>query len=173
LSETAPETVRAGIVGLGMAGAGIVRQLSRLPGVELAAAADLRENALAAFQERFGGRIYQSFDRLCEDPAVDAVWVSTPSHLHCEHVIKLAEHGKHIVVEKPMAMSLAECERMVEAAERHGVTLLAGGSRSFDPAFVAMRRIIASGRLGRLGRCKMPNVAWTWGTRRWRPAERC
>ena len=160
-------TIRAGIAGLGMAGAGIVGQLARVPGVELVAAADLRENALAAFRTQYDGRIYQSFDRLCEDPDVDAVWVSTPSHLHADHVVKLAEHGKHIVVEKPMAMSLAECERMVEAAERHGVTLLAGGARSFDPSFVDMRRIIASGRLGRLG------ALTTWAFTGWmtRPRE--
>ena len=131
-----------------MAGAGIVAQLSNVSGVELAAAADMRENALGTFQQQYGGRTYESFDSLCEDPDIDAVWVATPSHLHCEHVVKLAEHGKHIVVEKPMAISLEECEKMVEAAEKHSVTLIAGGARSFDPVFVEMRRIIRSGRLG-------------------------
>ncbi len=162
--------IRAGIAGLGMAGAGIVSQLSAIPGVELAAAADMRENALGAFRDQYKGRVYQSFERLCEDPDVDAVWVATPSHLHCEHVVRLAESGKHIVVEKPMAISLDECTRMVEAAEKNGVTLIAGGARSFDPAFVEMAGVIRSGRLGRLG--ALTTWAFTgWMTRAREPHE--
>jgi phthalate 4,5-cis-dihydrodiol dehydrogenase len=153
--------IRAGIAGLGMAGAGIVAQLSTVPGVEMVAAADPRENALGAFKESYRGRTYPGFEALCEDPEVDAVWVATPSHLHCEHVVRLAESGKHIVVEKPMAVSLEECAQMVEAAEKNGVTLIAGGARSFDPAFVAMSRIIRSGRLGKLG------ALTTWALTGW------
>lgn len=168
---TGPDnSIRAGIAGLGMAGAGIVAQLSQVPGVQLAAAADMRENALGAFREQYGGRIHQSFESLCEDPDVDAVWVATPSHLHCEHAVRLAESGKHVVVEKPMAMSLDECARMIEAAEKNGVALIAGGSRSFDPAFAEMRRIIRSGRLGRLG--ALATWAFTgWMTRAREPHE--
>jgi phthalate 4,5-cis-dihydrodiol dehydrogenase len=142
--------LKAGIVGLGMAGNGIVPALAAMPNVELVAAADPRENALAAFRDRFHGRVFESFDRLCADPDVEAVWVATPTRFHCDQVVALAEAGKHVVVEKPMAVTLAECERMVEAAERNHVTLIAGGSRSFDPAFVEMRRVIDSGRLGGL-----------------------
>lgn len=163
-------TIKVGVAGLGMAGAGIVTQLAAVPGVELVAAADMRENALGAFKQQFGGSVYESFDRLCGDPTVDAVWVATPSHLHCEHVVKLAESGKHIVVEKPMAVSLEECQRMVEAAETRGVALIAGGARSFDPAFVEMSRIIRSGRLGKLG--ALATWAFTgWMTRAREPHE--
>lgn len=159
--------IHAGIVGLGMAGAGIANTLAALPGVELVAAADLREHALVAFRDRFHGRGYQSFAELCADPTVEVVWVATPTHLHCEQAIALAEHGKHVVVEKPMAVALQECERMIAAADKHGVALIAGGARSFDPAFVEMRRVIASGRLGRLG------ALTTWAFLGWmlRPRE--
>ncbi len=170
MTAEADDVIRAGIAGLGMAGAGIVGQLSKVPGVQLAAAADMRENALGAFKAQYGGRIHQSFDSLCEDPDIDAVWVATPSHMHCEHVVRLAEAGKHIVVEKPMAISLEECERMVEAAEKHHVALIAGGARSFDPAFVEMSRIIRSGRLGGLG--ALATWAFTgWMTRAREPHE--
>lgn len=171
MMATHPDSViRAGIAGLGMAGAGIVSQLARVPGVELVAAADMRENALGAFREQYGGRTSQRFEDLCRDPDIDAVWVATPSHLHCEHVVALAEAGKHIVVEKPMAISLDECRRMVEAAEKNGVALVAGGARSFDPAFAEMRRIIRSGRLGRLG--ALTTWAFTgWMTRAREPHE--
>jgi len=122
-----------------------------VPGVQIVAAADPREHALAAFRERCGGRGYEDVTGLCSDTEVEAVWLATPTHLHCEQAIALAEHGKHVVVEKPMAVTLAECERMIVAAERNGVALIAGGVRSLDPAFAEMRRIITSGRLGRLG----------------------
>lgn len=143
--------LRVGIAGLGMAGAGIVDTLARLPGVRLVAAADPRAHAVATFGGRFGGRGYRDVAGLCADPDVEAVWLATPTHLHCAQAVALAEHGKHVVVEKPLAVTLAECERMLAAAERNGVALIAGGVRSLDPAFVAMRSIIASGRLGRLG----------------------
>src|SRR5262249_36886315 len=131
------------------------------------AAADPRERALAAFRDQYHGRTYRTVDELCRDPDVEAVWLATPTHLHCEHAIALAEHGKHIGVEKPMAAALQESERMIEAAERHGVALIAGGARSLDPAFVEMRRLIQSGRLGRLGAL----AAWAFTGWMARPRE--
>jgi predicted dehydrogenase len=143
--------LNVGILGLGMAGAGIIRSLDANPDVRIAAVADLRENALAAFRESHDGRVYQSLERLRDDPEVEAVWVATPTHMRCEHAIAFAEAGKHVMFEKPMATSLAECERMIEAADRHNVKLIACGHQSYNPAFLAMRRIVSSGRLGRLG----------------------
>src|SRR5436190_24382707 len=81
------KTLRAGILGLGMAGNMIVRSMARTPGVKLAAAADLREHALAAFRDEFGGRMHGSLERMLDDPEVDAVWVASPSHLHAQHAI--------------------------------------------------------------------------------------
>jgi predicted dehydrogenase len=76
--------------------------------------------------------------------------VSTPNQFHCEHVITAARGGKHVVVEKPMALSIEQCERMVEEVERHGVQLLCGHTQSFNPAIRAMRQVIKSGQLGPL-----------------------
>ena len=148
---TESKAINVGVIGLGMAGAGILRGLAADSRVKLAAAADLRENALGAFRDQYGGRMYQSLDRLCADPEVEAVWVATPTHLRCEHAIRLLEAGKHVVFEKPMAKSLDECERMIDAAARNNVALIAGGHQSYSPAFLEMRRIVASGRLGKLG----------------------
>src|SRR5437868_3635530 len=106
-----------------MAGNGIVRSLSRLPGVHLVAASDLRENALAAFRDEYKGRVFQSIERLCDDPEVEAVWVATPTHLHARHAVMLANAGKHVVVEKPMAVTVDECDEMIEAARRNKVAL--------------------------------------------------
>ena len=128
--------LRAGILGLGMAGNMIVRSMARTPGVQLAAAADLREHALASFRDEFGGRMHGSIERMIDDPDVDAVWVASPSHLHAQHAIMAMDAGKHVVVEKPFATSLEECDAMIEASKRNNVALLAGGARSYEPAVV-------------------------------------
>ena len=114
------------------------------------AAADTRPQALSAFRERYEGRTYDTVDDLAKDPDVDVVWVSTPNIHHCENTVALANNGKHVVVEKPMAVTLEEAERMVEAAERNGVNLLCGHTASLMAGFRAMRRVITSGRLGRV-----------------------
>jgi len=87
------KTIRAGILGLGMAGNMIVRSMARTPGVQIAAAADLREHALAAFRDEFGGRMHGSIERLVDDPGVDAVWIASPSHLHAQHAIMAMNAG--------------------------------------------------------------------------------
>ncbi|HLY64799.1 MAG TPA: Gfo/Idh/MocA family oxidoreductase, partial [Chloroflexota bacterium] len=136
------------IAGLGVASTQVLPAMEKMDGVRVAAAADGRTEALEAFELRYGGRGYQTVEELCSDPEVDAVWVSTPNQFHCEHVITAAEHGKHAVVEKPMALTIKDCERMVEAAERNKVKLLCGHTQSFNPAIRMMRQIITSGELG-------------------------
>lgn len=142
--------LQVAVAGLGIAGTQTVRRLATAPNVELVAACDIRGQALHAFQTQYGGRTYESMEELCADPDLDAVWISTPNHLHCEHVIAAARGGKHAVVQKPMAVSLQEAERMVETAENYGVQLLCGHTTALRPPFRAMRRMIDSRELGRL-----------------------
>ena len=85
---------------------------------------------------------------LLADPDVEAVWIATPNRFHAEQTIQAAQNGKHIVVEKPMALNLADAERMIEAADKNGVSLLCGHTQGFMPQVRAMRRVIKSGRLG-------------------------
>jgi phthalate 4,5-cis-dihydrodiol dehydrogenase len=151
MAATSPaRTLRVGIAGLGVASTQILPPMEAFEGIRIAAAADQRSDALEAFERRYGGRGHQTVAELAADPDVDAVWVSTPNQFHCEHVVTCVEHGKHVVVEKPMALSLEECERMVEAAERNHVQLLCGHTQSFNPAIRKMREIVVSGELGRL-----------------------
>jgi phthalate 4,5-cis-dihydrodiol dehydrogenase len=143
-------TLKVAIAGLGVGSTQIIPALEKMPGMKLVAAADFRKDALETFRRKYGGRGYDSVEKLCEDPEVEAVWVSTPNEFHCEHVITAAERGKHVVVEKPMALSIAECEKMVAAVEKNKVKLLCGHTQSFNPAIRAMRRVIESGELGAL-----------------------
>jgi phthalate 4,5-cis-dihydrodiol dehydrogenase len=144
--------MRVGLAGLG---AGAVNALaapfglSTHPNVQLVAAADVREDACRAFADRFGARTYASVEAMCADPEIDVVYILTPNAVHAEHAIVAAEHGKQIVADKPMALSLTDCDAMIGAAERNGVRLLVGHSQSLDSGILAMLDVVRSGEIGR------------------------
>ena len=96
-------TLKVGVAGLGIAGIGTASKLAKHPKVDLVAAADVRPQALEAFRAEYGGRTFESVEAMCQDPEVEAIWISTPNHLHCEHVVAAARNGTHAVVQKPMA----------------------------------------------------------------------
>jgi phthalate 4,5-cis-dihydrodiol dehydrogenase len=145
------KTLKIGMIGIGVGGAEILPAMESTPGIELVAGADIVQTTLDRFKERYPStNTYLSAEELCKDPNIEAVWVSSPNRFHAEHTILAAQHGKHVVVEKPMAISLQEAERMVEAADKHGVKLLAGHTRAFTLPIRAMRKVITSGKYGQL-----------------------
>jgi len=144
------EILRLGMAGLGVASTQILPPISRLPFIKISAAADTRADAVAKFREQYQAEGYATIEALCASPNVDAVYIATPNTLHAEHAIIAAKHKKHVIVEKPMAMTLAECDAMIEAADKYGVKLLCGHTHSFDPPIRRMREIVKSGELGKL-----------------------
>jgi len=144
----AERRLRVGAVGLGKAFTLMLPALAADPRIELVAAADPRTEARERFAADFGARGYPSVEALCADPAVEVVYVATPHQNHVEHVALAAASGKHVLVEKPMAITLAECERMIEATERAGVVLVVGHSHSFDRPILRTREIVDSGAVG-------------------------
>ncbi|MFI5266793.1 MAG: Gfo/Idh/MocA family protein [Chloroflexota bacterium] len=143
--------LKIGIAGIGVGATEILPAMESMPELDLFAGADLVAETRDLFQQRFAGaKAYDSVEKLCADPDVEAVWVATPNRFHAEHAIMAAEHGKHVVVEKPMALSLEQAERMLDAADRNGVKLLAGHTQSFSLPVRTMRKIIVSGQLGPL-----------------------
>lgn len=148
----AERTLKAGVVGLGRGAARMVREMDVSPSVELYAAADIDADVLARFQAKFPrARAYDSIEKLAADPEVDAVFLSTPNRLHAEHAILLAEAGKHVMVQTPMAITLKEMEEMVAAAEQNNVHLLEGHSLAYMNWVRMIRQIVRSGELGKLG----------------------
>jgi phthalate 4,5-cis-dihydrodiol dehydrogenase len=145
-----PPVLRLGIVGLGLASTFMIPQLARHPRIRLAAAADVRREALDVFGREFDAPTFTSVEALCASDAVDAVYVCTPAYLHAEHVITAAEHGKHIICEKPLAVTVAEGEAMAAAAERNGVVLVCGHTHSFDAPIRRLARLVQSGAVGPL-----------------------
>lgn len=93
-------------------------------------------------------RWYREWRALVGDAELNAVYVATPVHLHAEQAIAAAEAGKHVLCEKPMAMSAAECDRMLAASRAHGVTLGVAYYRRFYPVVKRVKDIIASGEIG-------------------------
>ncbi|HEY0649521.1 Gfo/Idh/MocA family oxidoreductase [Phenylobacterium sp.] len=117
--------------------------------VRVVAAADPRPEARAAFTAEFGAPAYEFAELLCADAQVDVVYIASPHETHADLARLAAERGKHILVEKPMALSLAECRAMTQAARTAGVQLLVGPSHGFDPPVTAAADLIASGEFGR------------------------
>jgi phthalate 4,5-cis-dihydrodiol dehydrogenase len=142
--------IRLGVAGLGLAGSMVLDGVRGDGRVTVTAGADPDVRTRAAFTQRSGAPAYPGVEDLCRDPGVDAVWIATPTRFHRRHVETAAAAGKHVIVEKPMASSVDDCDAMIAAAARAGVLLVAGGVRSLDPALVAMREVVDSGAIGRL-----------------------
>ena len=139
------------MIGLGQGAAGTLPAMAAMPEIELVAGVDVNPGMRAGFAQHFpGARVYATVGDLCRDTDVEAVWVATPNRFHCEHAIETMRAGKHVIVEKPMAISLDEADRMVDVARANAVTLLAGHTRSLSIWNRAMRRIVRSGTLGPL-----------------------
>src|SRR5579872_6174823 len=113
-------TLKIGVAGLGQAAGGVMPTMMALPEIELIAGADILPEMRSGFERRYPGvRAFDSIAAMCTQSDVDAVWVSTPNKLHCEHAIEVMRHGKHVIVEKPMAITLEEADRMIAAAQQY------------------------------------------------------
>ncbi len=147
--STNKKTLKVGMIGIGMGAAEILPAFDALDHVELVAGADPDPIVRKAYQERYpSARLYETDVELCRDKNVDAVWISTPNRFHAPQAILAANHGKHVVSEKPMALNMREAEEMVLTAERNKVLLMAGHTQSYSTPVRAMRRVISSGALG-------------------------
>ena len=142
--------INIGVAGLGRAFSLMSPTLAADGRVKLVAAADPRPEALNRFKADFGGRTYGTVEELVRDAAVQVVYIATPHQFHAAHAALAAAAGKHILVEKPMALTVDECRAMTAAARKHGVHLVVGHSHSFDAPVALARKLIASGRYGRL-----------------------
>ncbi|MEV4747491.1 Gfo/Idh/MocA family oxidoreductase [Streptosporangium sp. NPDC049248] len=144
-------TLGLGLVGLGLAG-GVMASAARThPGIRLAGAADPDPTLRERFAGAEGLPVHPGIEGLLAQPDVDAVYVATPHQLHREHTVAAARAGKHVIVEKPMALTVADCDAMIKAAEAAGVVLVVGHTHGFDPAVALIRDLVGSGGYGPLG----------------------
>lgn len=142
--------LRLGIIGLGMAGSGIIPAVMRHPHVILGGASTREPQRREQFQRDFHVPVFATPEELCRSDAVDVVYIATPTELYTEHVLIAARHHKHIIVEKPMAISMADAETMIAAVQSAGVVMVVGHSHSFEAPIRKMREVVASGQLGKV-----------------------
>jgi len=152
--------VRIGVLGTGtiMRGSHLLT-LRDHPRAEVAAAANHRSESLERLAADFNiAKRYTDFGAMAADPEIDAVVIALPNYLHAPATIQMLEAGKHVLCEKPMAMSVAECEQMIEAARGSGRKLMIGHMWRFDREIVWLRELVASGKLGRVFKVKSHEV---------------
>jgi UDP-N-acetylglucosamine 3-dehydrogenase len=145
------QRVRIGVIGVGLFGGRHVAALSDIPYVDVAAVADpdaLRLDEVAT-RYRVARRYANGLD-LAADAELDAVVVATPEAMHRDYVLSALEHGKHVLVEKPIATDVVEAEEMVRAAERTGRYLVPGHLLRFETRFAMVKERLQRGTLGRV-----------------------
>lgn len=140
--------LRIGVAGLGRAFSVMLPTFLGDPRVRLVAACDTREAAREQFQRDFSGPAYADIEALARDPDVQVMYIASPHQFHAEHTRIAAAHGKHVLVEKPMALSLDECDSMIEACRSARVHMVIGHCHSFDTPYLETRALIASGEFG-------------------------
>ncbi len=140
--------LRLGVAGLGRAFTVMLPTFARDARVTLVAAADLRSEARARFAADFSANVYDDVVALCADPAVEVVYVATPHQFHRAHAVLAARHRKHLLIEKPIALTLEDAAAITEAAREAGVALVVGHSHAFDAPIRRTRELIASGEYG-------------------------
>jgi myo-inositol 2-dehydrogenase/D-chiro-inositol 1-dehydrogenase len=146
---TARETVGVALIGSGRMGAFHAETLAlRLPHARLVAVVDPAPGAAERLTGALGGRAYTDVAQAWEDPEVDAVVIATPARFHADLVVAAAAAGKAVFCEKPMAVTVPDADRAIDAARAAGVALQVGFNRRFAPDWQAARALLDDGRLG-------------------------
>jgi predicted dehydrogenase len=146
-----PAHVNVGVAGLGYWGPNIARNLGALPGVELTWCCDASEETRARLAPSFpDARFAADLDDLLKDPELDAIALATPVPTHAALAERVLLAGKHCFVEKPLAQSVADAERVVAAAEAGGRVLMVGHLLEYHPGVAKLKEIAESGELGEI-----------------------
>ncbi|CAM3722602.1 Gfo/Idh/MocA family protein [Marinicrinis lubricantis] len=145
--------VRFGIIGCGIIADVHARVVALLSEAELIGVTDVNREHAKRFAARHHCRAYESIEALLRDDKIDAVCICTPSGLHAEQAIQTARAGKHVFVEKPMALKLDDVDRMVTVCEENEVLLSTVFPRRMSPHARFARKFIQDGRLGKLSLC--------------------
>ena len=140
--------LKLGVIGLSRAFTLMLPTFAADPRIQLTAASDPRADARERFAEEFNAKGFEDAEALCADPDVTAVYVASPHQFHVAHVKLAAKYRKHVMVEKPMALSIEDCQAMIAATKEANVKLLVGHSHSFDLPYLRARAMIRSGAYG-------------------------
>src|SRR5258706_10314345 len=142
--------LKIGVAGLGRAFQLMMPTFIADPRISLVAAADPRPEARLRFESDFAAETFSSVDDMCARSSADAIYVATPHQWHAQNVAAAARAGKHVLVEKPMALTIEDCHAMIQATDGAGVQMVIGHSHSFDAPVRRTRELIANGDFGAL-----------------------
>jgi myo-inositol 2-dehydrogenase/D-chiro-inositol 1-dehydrogenase len=166
-------TVRVGIVGAGFAASLHAQGLLRAPDTEIVAVASRDAEHSFVFARTFGIKhAFVNYTDMLEGDLVDAITVACPNALHHGIVMAAAAAGKHVLVEKPLAMSLAQCDEMIAACRQAKVILMYGENLCFAPKYVRAKQLADEGALGDVYYVRQlechggPHADWFWEVRR-------
>ena len=160
--------VRIAIAGCGFIGDYHARAARAAPGAELVAVMDHDQRKLAAFEQTHGPvTLHETPQELVADPGIDAVVIALPNNLHEPLAVRLLESGRHVLVEKPMALNAEQGERMIRVAAASGRRLMPGHMWRFDREALHLRRAIAEGGIGAVVKTKGYGIHVNWGPAGW------
>lgn len=145
------DKIKVGFIGCGqIARLRHIKELVDHPRVEFAAFCDIVQESAREFADLYGGKAYTDHRELLKEKDIDAVFVLNANIAHAKTAVDALNAGKHVMCEKPMAVSLEECRAMIEAAEKNDKILMTGYNQRLVPTHVKAREIIASGEYGRV-----------------------
>jgi predicted dehydrogenase len=142
--------VKVASVGVGWWGKVLADAAVKSGALRVVVGASRSTDTRAAFAAKYQCREAESYDAVLRDPEIEAVLLATPHTLHAEQVIAAAEAGKHVFVEKPFALTVADARRATEACRQAGVVLAVGHQRRRHPASRPLKRLVVEGALGRI-----------------------
>lgn len=167
------KTIHVGLIGSGFVSEIHAQSLAQVAGAKLLAAASPTRAHVEAFARRFEiPHAHTDYRKLLEMPEIDMVVIGTPNDTHAQIAIAAAQAGKHVVCEKPLCLSLAEADAMVEACRKGGVKLMYAEELCFTPKYVRLKELADSGALGEVYLVKQsekhdgPHSDWFWDVRR-------
>lgn len=138
-------------IGFGYWGPNLARNFDSLPGVNMAALSDLSDNNISSFKSKYpDAAIYKDWNEAVKRDDIDAVIVSTPAELHFNMALEALRNGKHVLVEKPLALTNDECELLNKTAEENDLRLMVGHTFLYNSAVNKLRSYIESGELGKV-----------------------
>jgi predicted dehydrogenase len=155
-------------IGVGMIGVGSIADLhaagyKKADNARLIGVTDLSAELAQEKAKKYGAeKVYDSVDKLLADPAIEAVDIAVPTASHAPLAIKAAEAKKHILLEKPMARTVQECDNIVAAAERNGIKLMVDHSLRFFPPFERCKKLVDGGEIGRMIRMRATHMGYRY-----------
>lgn len=158
------KTLNVGVIGCGARAEIYTEQITRVPTLKLHAYADVKLANAENFWKRYGGE-YATNDaqRVLSDPQIDAVFICTWHDTHTNYAITAAQHNKHILIEKPLALTIDECWRIEEAVQRAGVTMCVGLKMRFMPLVRRVKQLVGQPLLlmGQMMNDRVPDETWS------------